>query len=65
MQRKTESFRILRKALEYALSVFIAALPAAGIPWLRHWQTSDDPMIQRIIRQNLGKTQLKRVLGDG
>jgi len=65
MQRKTESFRILRKALEYALSVFIAALPAAGIPWLRHWQTSDDPMIQRIVRQNLGKTRLKRVLGDG
>lgn len=64
-QRKTESFRILRKALEYALSVYIAALSAAGIPFLSHWQVSDDPAIQRIVSQNLGKARLQRVMDGG
>ena len=58
--RKSEVFRILRQALEYALSVFVAALPEVGFPRLGHWAATDDPDVQRIVRANLGKARLAK-----
>lgn len=58
--RKSEGFRILRQALEYTLSVFVAALPEDGFALLERWARSSDPDARRIVKSNLGKGRLKR-----
>ena len=58
--RKAEEYRVLRQGLEYALSVFVAALPGEGFPFLERWAASEDPDGKRIIRSNLGKARLKK-----
>jgi len=50
----------LRKGLEYTISVFAAAAPDAGFPFLRRWAQSDDADIAGIIRRNLAKSRLAR-----
>jgi hypothetical protein len=58
--RKSEGFRILRQALEYALSVYVAALPEEGFPRLRAWATDGDLDVQRIVHANLRKARLAK-----
>ena len=53
-----EEFRILPKGLEYAISVFVAAAPAAGFALLRELVVIDDGDVHSIVRSNLGKSGL-------
>lgn len=63
-QRRTEEFRILRKGLEYAISVFVASSPEQGFPLLREWAASDDAGVVAIIGSNLGKSRLAKRYPD-
>lgn len=62
--RKTDEFTVLAKGLAYALSVFVAAEPEKGFPFLARWARQSDPQIKRIVRSNLGKSRLKRAFPD-
>lgn len=62
--RKREDFRVLRQALEYAISVIVAASPPAGFARMRAWSAIDDRDITRILRANLGKARLSKKHGD-
>ncbi|MCL5961163.1 MAG: hypothetical protein M1358_17965 [Chloroflexi bacterium] len=62
--RKRDDFRVLRQGLEYALSVFVAHLPAEGFAFLRRWAEQDDIDIKRIVRANLGRSRLTKKHGD-
>jgi len=59
-RRKTEEFRVLKKGLEYALSVFVAYLPAQGFAFLAKWAKVNDADIKKILRSNLGKNRLAK-----
>ncbi len=59
-ERRSEEFRVLKKGLEYTISVFVAAAPETGFPFLRRWARSDDADVARIIRSNLAKSRLAR-----
>lgn len=59
-KRKTEEFRVLRKGLEYSLSVFAAFLPAQGFKFLSKWAKSNDADIKKILKSNLGKSRLTK-----
>jgi hypothetical protein len=58
--RKSESFKALRKGMAYCWSVAVAALPDAGKPMMEHWFGSDDPDIRWIMKENLKKDRLAR-----
>ncbi len=58
--RKTEEFRVLRKGLEYAISVFVAKLPTEGFELMKEWAQKNDPDIKKIIKSNLGKSRLTK-----
>lgn len=62
--RRTEEFRVLRKGLEYAISVFVAKLPNEGFEFLKKWARKDDPDIKKIIKSNLGKSRLTKKFGQ-
>jgi hypothetical protein len=62
-QRRANATRTLRQALGYAWSVVIAALPVEGLSALRRLQDSSDPDIRWIVRENLKKARLRRLLG--
>ncbi|WP_042206429.1 hypothetical protein [Paenibacillus durus] len=62
-ERKTESFRVLSKGLEYSLSVFAAAEPEAGFALLERFARNPDPRVIRIVKANLGKSRLTRKYG--
>ncbi len=59
--RKSESFRILRQALGYTISVVVAALPGEGRAWLERLQQAPDPDVQWIVRENLKKKRLQNL----
>jgi hypothetical protein len=59
--RRTEEFRVLRKALGYCWSVAVAADPNDGIPALGAWMTNDDPDVLWVMRENLKKKRLLRL----
>ena len=62
--RKTEEFRVLRKGLEYAISVFVQKLPNEGFEFMKKWAEKDDPDIKKIIKSNLGKSRLTKKFGQ-
>jgi len=62
--RKTEEFRVLRKGLEYAISVFVAKLPNEGFEFMKKWAQKNDPDIKKIIKSNLGKSRLTKKFGQ-
>ena len=64
-ERKTSSVRTLRQALGYAWSVVIAALPEEGLPMFHALETRVDPDIEWIVRENLKKARMKKVLKTG
>lgn len=61
-QRRAEATRTLRQALGYAWSVVIAALPDQGLATFRRLQVSSDPDIKWIVRENLKKARLRKLL---
>ncbi len=63
--RRSDGFIALRKALGYGWSVAAAALPAEGVPFLRKWQSSTDPDAAWIVRENLKKNRLKKLVEAG
>jgi hypothetical protein len=56
--RRDEGFRVLKKGLMYAISVFAAHAPELGFASLRRWASTDDKDIKHIVRSNLGKARL-------
>ncbi|WP_378955916.1 hypothetical protein [Pelosinus sp. sgz500959] len=58
--RKTEGFAVLSKGLQYALSVFVAALPEEGFALLKRYAQSNDPDLKKILKSNLSKSRLTK-----
>jgi hypothetical protein len=59
--RRSDGFRALRKALGYAWSVAVAALPDAGRVAFERWCANQDADVRWVLRQNLGKDRLRRM----
>ena len=62
--RKSEEFRVLRKGLEYAISVFVVNLPKEGFEFMKKWAQKDDPEIRKVLKSNLGKSRLTKRFGQ-
>ena len=62
--RRTGACRTLRQALGYCWSVAIAASPLDGLPAFARWRRDPDPDVAWIVRENLGKARLRRVLAE-
>lgn len=60
--RKDPDVRVLRQALGYCWSVAVAADPDPGLAAFAVWQQSADPDVGWIVRENLKKARLKRIL---
>ena len=60
MARRTEPFRVLRQALGYAVSVFVAALPAEGFDLLRKAASLEDRDVAWVVKENLAKKRLTK-----
>jgi hypothetical protein len=60
---KENNFDILRKGLEFTISVFAAANPKVGFAFLRKW-IGKDKMINKIIKENLKKNRLVKTDPD-
>ncbi|MFW9793695.1 MAG: hypothetical protein ACFFEE_05315 [Candidatus Thorarchaeota archaeon] len=56
--RKSDEFRVLRKALGYTLSVVVKAIPSSGFRFLRELIKMDDKDIKWIVKENLKKKRL-------
>jgi len=59
-ERKTDGYPVLRQALEYAISVVVAADPNPGFAVLANLAADSDPDVRRIVRKNLEKNRLHR-----
>jgi hypothetical protein len=62
--RREEAFRTLRQALGYCWSVAVAADPEAGLPRFERWAASPDPDLRWIVRENLRKQRLRRLVPE-
>jgi hypothetical protein len=62
--RKTEAFRVLRKALGYTLSLVIAAVPQRGFKLVDDLISSGDPDLTWIVKSNLKKKRLLKKFPD-
>ncbi|MCU0282818.1 MAG: HEAT repeat domain-containing protein [Candidatus Nanopelagicales bacterium] len=60
--RRRDDVRTLRQALGYCWSVAVAADPSAGLPEFSKLRASEDPDVRWIVRENLRKARLQRVL---
>ena len=60
-ERKSNDFRVLRKALGYCWSVAVVALPEKGRAMMEQWFASDDRDVAWIMRENLRKKRLTRM----
>ena len=58
---KTEEFKVLQKGLSYCWSVVVAAAPKQGKPLMEKWLVNSDPIIRRVMQENLKKNRLKRM----
>jgi hypothetical protein len=59
--RKSEGFEVLAKALGYGWSVLVAADAERGKRRMERWLRSEDPVVRRIMRENLSKSRLERM----
>jgi len=59
-ERKAEPWRVLRKGLEYAPSVFVALAPDAGFALLRGFADHRDVEVRKVVAANLRKTRIAR-----
>ncbi len=62
--RGSESFRILRQGLGYALSVFVAHAPGEGFALLRKFAALRDPDVAWVIRENLKKKRISEAFPE-
>ncbi|MCL6459272.1 MAG: hypothetical protein K6T85_14820, partial [Gorillibacterium sp.] len=58
--RRAGDFAVLSKGLQYALSVFVVALPDEGFNLLKKYARLHDPDLTKIIRSNLSKSRLTK-----
>jgi hypothetical protein len=56
--RKTENFRVLKKALGYTLSVVVKANPQPGFTYMAQLVDTQDKDVQWIIKENIKKNRL-------
>lgn len=63
-QRTDPDVRTLRQALGYAWSVAVAASPTEGLVEIDALRADDDPDVAWILRSNLAKARLRRVLAQ-
>jgi hypothetical protein len=56
---KENNFDVLRKGLEFTISVFVAANPKLGFSFIKKW-IEKDKVIDKIIKENLNKNRLVR-----
>ena len=54
----------LRQALGYCWSVAVAADPERGVPLFAVLRTVGDPDVTWVVRENLGKARLRRLLPE-
>jgi hypothetical protein len=59
---RADDVRVLRQALGYGWSVAIAADPAIGLPAFERWREDQNVDIRWIVRENLGKARLIRLI---
>ncbi|HEY46393.1 MAG TPA: hypothetical protein G4O14_06380 [Anaerolineae bacterium] len=57
--RKSEQFRVMRKALGYTLSVVVSALPREGFEFMTQLIEPQDKDVKWILRENLKKKRLE------
>lgn len=57
-ERKSEGFRILRKALGYTLSVVVCAIPEEGFEFMARLAELQDSDVLWIVKENLKKNRL-------
>ena len=60
--RRTEAWASLRKTLEYAWSVAVAADPAAGLPVFHRRQADPSPVVRSLVAKNLTRTRLAKLM---
>lgn len=63
-ERRHADVRTLRQALGYCWSVAVAAEPVAGLRAFGTLRAQTDPDVAWIVRENLRKARLRRVLDD-
>jgi hypothetical protein len=56
--RKTEDFRVLKKALGYTLSVVVKASPRPGFDYMAQLVDTQDKDVQWIVKENLKKNRV-------
>lgn len=61
LDRKSTEFGVLRKALGYAWSVVIVAIPVEGKAAFERWAAVDDADVRWVVRENLKKNRLVRM----
>jgi hypothetical protein len=62
--RRTDGLRALRKGLQYAISVVVAAAPSEGFAFLARYAEVDDADIRAIVKANLKKARLAKRYPD-
>ncbi|AZS16438.1 hypothetical protein [Paenibacillus lutimineralis] len=60
LDRRSEHFAVLSKGLQYALSVFVEALPEEGFALLKEYAVVRHPEVDKILRSNLSKSRLTK-----
>ena len=63
-ERKSEDFRILRKALGYTVSVVVCAVPQEGFAFMAQLVDSQDSDVRWIVTENLKKNRLVKSFPD-
>jgi hypothetical protein len=58
--RRTDDYRVLRKAMGYCWSVAVAAMPNPGFDRFERWAGTDDPDVAWLVRENLKKNRMRR-----
>ena len=56
--RRSDGFKVLRKALGYGWSVAAAAAPENSVPYLEKWLASPDADVAWVIKSNLSKSRM-------
>ena len=58
---RTEDFKVLQKGMSYCWSVAVAAAPHPGKTLMEKWLVSPDPILRRVMQENLKKNRLLRM----
>jgi hypothetical protein len=61
-ERRSEPYRVLRRALGYGWSVAIAAAPAPGLEVFDGWAETSDRDVQWVVRENRKKARMRKAM---